>query len=95
VAKPDISRIKENAPRNSSLPELGMQGRNDSGKTGYMGPCPPSGTHHYFARLYALRAKLDLAPGVTYREVISAMEGKVIEETELMGTYTKTSQKIA
>jgi hypothetical protein len=74
---------------------LGLQGRNDAGKIGYMGPCPPSGTHRYFARLYALRQKLDLAPGASYKEVTSAMEGKIIEQAELMGTYAKSSQTAA
>jgi len=60
-----------------------------------MGPCPPSGSHRYFARLYALRTELDLKPGATYREVISAMEGKIIGQAELMGTYAKTGQKAA
>ncbi len=92
---PTVNRIQENAPKNPSVPGLGLQGRNDSGKVGYMGPCPPSGSHRYFARLYALRTELDLKPGATYREVISAMEGKIIGQAELMGTYAKTGQKAA
>jgi Raf kinase inhibitor-like YbhB/YbcL family protein len=92
---PTVNRIAENAPRNASIPGLGLQGRNDSGKVGYMGPCPPSGTHRYFARLYALRTKLELGPNVTYAEAIAAMQGKIIEEAELMGTYAKTEQKAA
>jgi phosphatidylethanolamine-binding protein (PEBP) family uncharacterized protein len=55
-----------------------------------MGPCPPSGKHRYFARLYALDAALALEPGATYADVIAAMRGRIIEEAELMGTYTKS-----
>jgi Raf kinase inhibitor-like YbhB/YbcL family protein len=91
-----ITQIAQNAPRNASLPELGLQGRNDSGKVGYMGPCPPSGRHRYFFRLYSLRANLDLRPGATYQEVVSAMQGRIIEEAELIGTYAAAAaQKIA
>jgi Raf kinase inhibitor-like YbhB/YbcL family protein len=92
---PTVNRIAEDVAHNTSIQGLGLQGRNDSGKVGYMGPCPPSGTHRYFARLYALRSELELAPSPTYREVISAMQAKIIEEAELMGTYAKTGQKAA
>jgi Raf kinase inhibitor-like YbhB/YbcL family protein len=92
---PSVNLITENVPHNASIQGLGLQGRNDSGKVGYMGPCPPSATHRYFARLYALRAKLELGPNATYAEVIAAMQGKIIEEAELMGTYTKTEEKAA
>ncbi|MGA3209757.1 MAG: YbhB/YbcL family Raf kinase inhibitor-like protein [Terriglobales bacterium] len=87
---PTVNHIAENVARDASVPELGMQGKNDGGEIGYAGPCPPRGTHHYFARLYALRAKLDLQPGAAYREVSMAMQGKVIEQAQLMGTYEKT-----
>jgi Raf kinase inhibitor-like YbhB/YbcL family protein len=92
---PSVNLITENVPHNASIQGLGLQGRNDSGKVGYMGPCPPSATHRYFARLYALSAKLELGPNATYAEVIAAMQGKIIEEAELMGTYTKTEEKAA
>jgi Raf kinase inhibitor-like YbhB/YbcL family protein len=91
----NVNQIAENVPHNASIQGLGLQGRNDSDKVGYMGPCPPSGTHRYFARLYALRAELQLGPNATYAEVIAAMQGKIIEEAELMGTYAKTGRKAA
>lgn len=59
-----------------------------------MGTGLPSGTHRYFARLYALRTELALEPGATYPEVIAAMR-QIIEEAELMGTYAKNGQKAA
>ncbi len=92
---PSVNRIDENVPRNASIPGFGLQGRNDSGKVGYMGPCPPSGKHRYFARLYALREELALKPNATHAEVIAAMQEKIIEEAELMGTYAKAGDKAA
>jgi Raf kinase inhibitor-like YbhB/YbcL family protein len=67
------------------------QGRNDFGKLGYGGPCPPSGTHRYYFRLYALDAELDLAPGATRADVDRAMQGHVLAEAELMGRYERAS----
>jgi Raf kinase inhibitor-like YbhB/YbcL family protein len=64
-----------------------LQGTNDSGELGYTGPCPPSGKHRYFARLYALRQDLDLAPGARAHEVTMALDGKVIERAELLGMF--------
>ena len=90
-----VTQIVQNASKSASLPELGLQGRNDSGKAAYMGPCPPSGSHRYFFRLYALRTNLDLEPSATYNEVMAAMADKIIEQSELMGTYAKRAQKIA
>jgi hypothetical protein len=90
-----VTRIAENVPHNASLPGIGTQGRNDSGKIGYLGPCPPSGTHRYFFRLYALNQVLDVAPGVTHRELVAAMAGQIIGQAELMGTYTKGAQRAA
>ncbi len=55
------------------------------------GPCPPTGTHRYFFKLYALDASLDLKAGSTKEELLNAMQGKVIEETELVGLYEKLS----
>jgi Raf kinase inhibitor-like YbhB/YbcL family protein len=92
---PRVDRIPENAPTHATLPGLGVQGANDAGRIGYMGPCPPSGTHRYFFRLYSLKESLDLKPGANYKDVLSAIEGKIIEETELMGTYAKGAQRAA
>ena len=88
---PDVRRISEDLPSQASITDTGQQGRNDSGKLGYTGPCPPTGRHRYFARLYALRKQLDLPPGATPIEVKLALEGKVIEQTELMGTFAKNN----
>lgn len=65
------------------------EGRNDAGEDGYVGPCPPSGTHRYFFRLYALRAPLGLPSGASPADVHAALEGKVLAWGELLGTYAK------
>ena len=66
----------------------GIQGRNDFGKIGYGGPCPPPGKpHRYFFKLYALDATLDLRAGAKKQDVERAMQGHVLGQAELMGTY--------
>lgn len=65
------------------------QGRNSAQKTGYLGPCPPHGTHRYFFKLYALDITLTLQPGAQKHHLEQAMSGHVVSETELMGTYTR------
>ncbi len=67
----------------------GKQGSNNFGKTAYGGPCPPSGTHRYYFKLYALDTELDLAEGSSKQELLDAMEGHIVEEAELMGTYAR------
>lgn len=92
---PNVHRIEANQPSEPQIPGLGIQGKNDGGKAGYIGPCPPSGTHRYFVRLYALRNQLPLGPGAIRQEVEEALQGHVIEQAELMGTYTKAQAKAA
>ena len=58
-------------------------------RTGYGGPCPPSGTHRYFFKLYALDADLDLEEGSTKEDIEAVMAGHIIESAELMGTYER------
>jgi Raf kinase inhibitor-like YbhB/YbcL family protein len=67
----------------------GTQGKNSFGRLGYGGPCPPTGVHRYFFKLYALSAPLGLPPGAGKDELLAAMKGRVLAETELMGTYKK------
>lgn len=66
----------------------GLDGKNDFGSTGYRGPCPPSGTHHYFFKIYALDAVVGEA-GMTKAALLAAIEGHVIAAGELVGTYQK------
>ncbi len=67
----------------------GTGGFNSWQRTGYGGPCPPSGTHRYFFTVLALDAELDLAEGATKVEVLAAAEGRVLGEAVLMGTYAR------
>ncbi|MBD3315401.1 MAG: YbhB/YbcL family Raf kinase inhibitor-like protein [Chitinivibrionales bacterium] len=79
-----------NIPPASSIAEgsvPGSQGINSFKKTGYGGPCPPSGTHRYFFKLYALDDELGLDQGCTKQEVIQAMDGHIIGSAELVGRY--------
>ncbi len=81
--------IVENLPQDGSLKAGGFQGKNDFEKTGYGGPCPPSGTHRYFFKIYALDAELPLKAGATKADVEKAMAGHVLLQGQLMGTYRK------
>ncbi len=80
---PDKTKISEN-----SVPERAVQGVNNFGKTGYGGPCPPSGTHRYYFKIYALDSKISLEQGASKQELEMAMEGKIIAQGELMGRVT-------
>ena len=64
-------------------------GKNSSGNTRYDGPCPPSGTHRYYFKLYALDTLVDLRPGATKDELLKAMQGHTLAQGELMGTFSK------
>jgi len=65
------------------------QGTNDFGRIGYGGPCPPAGIHRYFFKLYALDDFLNLAPGLTKKRLLRAMEGHILLQTELVGRYKR------
>jgi Raf kinase inhibitor-like YbhB/YbcL family protein len=82
-----IGHIEQNVPKQPAVPGLGLQGTNDAGGIGYVGPCPPSGMHRYFVQLYALDTELSLPRGPSYQEVRSAMEGHILGRAELVGTY--------
>lgn len=67
----------------------GINGTNSFGKTGYGGPCPPSGEHRYFFKIFALDKELDLLAGSTKEELLHAMKGHILGNAELMGLYKK------
>jgi len=71
------------------LPPGTLEGQNDWQRPGYGGPCPPSGTHRYFFKLYALDAPLTLGSNATARDVQAAMKGHVLAEAQLMGRYRR------
>jgi Raf kinase inhibitor-like YbhB/YbcL family protein len=79
----------ENMPAQEKVGGGGMQGINDLGKIGYAGPCPPRGTHRYFFKLYALDSELPLKPAATKDQLLKAMEGHVLGQGQLMGTYAR------
>jgi Raf kinase inhibitor-like YbhB/YbcL family protein len=79
----------ENTPNDAELVNGAMQGKNSGGRIGYGGPCPPSGTHHYFIRLYALDTMLDPGSGVNKEQLLSAMQGHVLAQSELIGVFSK------
>jgi hypothetical protein len=84
----DTRELAEGVPKQEQLPNGGRQGRNDFGKIGHGGPCPPPGKpHRYFFKLYALDAKLNLKAGATKAEVERAMKGHILAQAELMGRY--------
>jgi Raf kinase inhibitor-like YbhB/YbcL family protein len=76
-------------PLDAEFPDGSRSGENSWGRLGYGGPCPPGGTHRYFFKLYALDLILDIAAGATKEQLLHAMEGHILAESELMGTYTR------
>lgn len=85
---PSLHELPENQPHTAELPNGALQGKNDFGKIGYNGPCPPPGKpHHYFFRLYALDTKLDLKSGADRGTLEQAIKGHVVGQGELMGTF--------
>ena len=81
--------LLETVPANADLPDGSRHGKNSGGRLGYSGPCPPSGTHRYFFKLYALDTVLGLASGADKSQLLQAMQGHILAQTELMGTYKK------
>jgi len=68
----------------------GTQGSNDGGGVSYVGPCPPSGTHRYFFKIYALDTVLNLDEGISKSSLESAMRGHILAQAELVGLYKKS-----
>ena len=81
------------SPQTSSVGEgsapKGVQGTNDFGKSGYGGPCSPSGSHRYFFKIFALDRELDFPAGAKRAQLDAAMKGHVIAQGELMGRYSR------
>lgn len=82
----NVRELPENLPRDKTLPNGAKQGMNDFGRVGYMGPCPPSGTHRYFFKVYALDAQTNLPPGKSKADLLKAMEGHIRAQGQIMGT---------
>jgi Raf kinase inhibitor-like YbhB/YbcL family protein len=87
---PDLTQLKAGIAAEEELPGGALQGRTDFGRTGYGGPCPPSGEHRYFFKVYALNAMLRLKSGVSKQELLRAMQGHILAEGVLMGRYDRS-----
>jgi Raf kinase inhibitor-like YbhB/YbcL family protein len=81
------SQVKE--IEEDSIPSKAIEGINSGNETGYYPPCPPAGSHRYFFRLYALDIELDLVSEITREELEKEMAGHILEQAELMGTYSR------
>jgi len=86
---PDTKEFKEAASSKKLLPKGALEGLNDWNKKGYGGPCPPSGVHRYFFKLYALDTMLSLKEGATKRQLLEAMKGHILAEAQLIGKYQR------
>lgn len=81
---PSTVEISEN-----SVPQNSMQGVTSYGDNKYGSPCPPSGVHRYFFKLYALDIMLDLPASTTAQDLEKAMDGHILDQAELMATYNR------
>lgn len=79
---PDIAAIEEN-----SVPEGAIEGTTSMGRPGYEGPCPPSGSHHYMFKLYALDKVLDISSISEKADIEKAMTGHILDNAMLTGRY--------
>ena len=85
----NIKELPENVPVDETLENGAKQGTNDFGNIGYGGPCPPSGTHRYFFKVYALDSMLEIIAGKTKAELLEYIEGHILAEIQLMGKYSR------
>jgi hypothetical protein len=87
---PQTTHLPEGIPATKSLPDGTRQGTNDFKKVGYGGPAPPPGKpHRYFFKLYSLDTMLNLAEGATKQQLVGAMKGHILGESQLMGKYQR------
>ena len=85
----ETRELTENIPVSDTLANGGSQGITDFGRAGYGGPCPPSGTHRYFFKIYALNTKIDMDSSADKSQLLKAMEGHVISQGQLIGKYKR------
>ena len=87
---PDTRGLPEALPKDGTLASGALQGKNGGGSIRYIGPCPPRGTpHHYRFTLYALDKSLDLATGASKEQVLQAMQGHILAQSQLVGLYQR------
>jgi Raf kinase inhibitor-like YbhB/YbcL family protein len=85
----ETRELVEDIPPDDTLPNDAKQGTSDFGRTGYGGPCPPSGTHRYYFKIYALDNELNLPDKARKSELVKAMEGHILGQGQLMGKYKR------
>lgn len=81
--------LPEAIPPGAKLPDGSIQGLGSSRDNRFHGPCPPSGRHRYFFKLYALDTMLGLSPSTNKQALLNAMKGHVMAEGQLMGYFSK------
>ena len=85
-----VQALPQNFPKSEKAKDGTLQGRNDFGRIGYSGPCPPPGkAHRYFFKLYALDTHLTLEPGATKKDLERAMKSHILEQAETMGRFSR------
>jgi Raf kinase inhibitor-like YbhB/YbcL family protein len=85
-----VRQLEEGIPGQAQLQNGASQGKNDFGRIGYGGPCPPRGTaHRYRFTLYALDKTLDSKPGASKKQIVDAMKGHILAQSQLMGIYQR------
>lgn len=86
----NIRQLGEGIPGHERIQNGALQGRNDFGRIGYGGPCPPRGpAHGYRFTLYALDKPLDLKAGASKQQLLDAMKGHILAQSQLIGTYQR------
>jgi unsaturated rhamnogalacturonyl hydrolase len=81
--------LPEAFPVDEKLPDGTRQGKTDFGKTGYGGPCPPSGTHRYYFKIYALDTVIESSDVLNKKNLLKKMEGHILAQGQLMGKYKR------
>jgi len=86
---PNTKMLAAGVPGDEKLENGARHGRTDFGKYGYGGPCPPSGTHRYYFKIYALDKMFDITGPIIKEDLLKIMEGHILGQGQLMGRYTK------
>lgn len=89
--EPAVTKLREGIEKTPKTGEGFLQGKNDFGRVGYDGPCPPKGHgyHRYFFRLFAVSFLLSIRENATRESLLNAMEERIIEQAEFMGRYKR------
>ncbi len=89
-----VAELEEEIPPVAVLDNGTKQGMNDFRDIAYGGPCPPSGEHRYFFRLYALDTMLDAEAGMSREDILNIIQAHILAEAELMGIYAKVQEEV-